>query len=217
MGRLLPEHSRAAPTVATASETTRASRLTLVTASRSPAAREQAEEAAEADKEDTLENLTPFERQMMMKHRISWLFWEIAHASHSVCRVKRLLELCSGDATLMMSFFGLAGTFNNLFAMIISPLIGSLSDAYGRKYIVAAGRLGTALFEYIKHLAVVHASTQLLVLYNSTSSPGTTAFWRRPELGLVGHWATACGDDNEASRQVPEPLYVSIFNQGIQS
>ena len=30
--------------------------------------------------------------------------------------------------------------------MIISPLIGSLSDAYGRKYIVAAGRLGTALF-----------------------------------------------------------------------
>ena len=102
--------------------------------------------AQEAEKEDTLENLTPFERQMMMKHRISWLFWEIAHASHSVCRVKRLLELCSGDATLMMSFFGLAGTFNNLFAMIISPLIGSLSDAYGRKYIVAAGRLGTALF-----------------------------------------------------------------------
>ena len=39
---------------------------------------------AEAEKEDTLENLTPFERQMMMKHRISWLFWEIAHASHSV-------------------------------------------------------------------------------------------------------------------------------------
>ena len=73
-------------------------------------------------------------------------------------------------------------------------------------------RLGTALFEYIKHLAVVHSSTQLLVLYNSTSSPGTTAFWRRRELGLVGHWATACGDDNEASRQVPEPLYVSLFN-----
>ena len=59
--------------------------------------------AQETEKEDTLENLTPFERQMMMKHRISWLFWEIAHASHSVCRVKRLLELCSGDATLMMS------------------------------------------------------------------------------------------------------------------
>ena len=72
-------------------------------------------------------------------------------------------------------------------------------------------RLGTALFEYIKHLAVVHASTQLLVLY-STASPGTRAFWRRPELGLVDHWAAACGDDNEASRQVPEPLYVSLFN-----
>ena len=71
-------------------------------------------------------------------------------------------------------------------------------------------RLGTALFEYIKHLAVVHASTQLLVLY-STSSPGTTAFWRRRVAG-VDHWAAACGDDNEASRQVPEPLYVSIFN-----
>ena len=72
-------------------------------------------------------------------------------------------------------------------------------------------RLGTALFEYIKHLAVVHASTQLLVLY-STSSPGTSAFWERRELGLVDRWAAACGDDNEASRQVPELLYVSFFN-----
>ena len=69
-------------------------------------------------------------------------------------------------------------------------------------------RLGTALFEYIKHMAVMHESTQLLVLY-STSSPGTTDFW---QCYLPDHWAAACGDDNEASRQVPEPLYVSLFN-----
>ena len=28
-----------------------------------------------------------FERKMMMQHRYSWFFWEVAHQSHTACRV----------------------------------------------------------------------------------------------------------------------------------
>jgi MFS family permease len=106
-------------------------------------------EAAEPPKQpeaETIEGMPPFERKMMMQHRYSWFFWEVAHQSHTACRVTRLLELCNGDATLMMSWYGLVQSTNNLLSVFISPLIGSLSDTYGRKYIVAAGRMGTALF-----------------------------------------------------------------------
>ena len=69
-------------------------------------------------------------------------------------------------------------------------------------------RLGTALFEYVRHLAVVHSSQNLLVLY-SRSSLGAAAFW---SLKLQGHWPAASGDDNQAPRQEPKLLYVSLFN-----
>ena len=62
---------------------------------------------------------------------------EYIAASHTAsvcaaCRVTRLLELCNGDATLMMSWFGVAQSINNLLSVFISPVVGSLSDAGGR-------------------------------------------------------------------------------------
>jgi MFS family permease len=107
---------------------------------------EAAEPPKQPNEAETIEGMPPFERKMMMQHRYSWFFWEVAHQSHTACRVTRLLELCNGDATLMMSWYGLVQSTNNLLSVFISPLIGSLSDTYGRKYIVAAGRMGTALF-----------------------------------------------------------------------
>jgi len=113
--------------------------------------------AAETSEGETLEGMTPFERRNMYQHRYSWFFWEFAHQSHTgecdvvqpagdtrsnrvltqrsvcaACRVTRLLELCNGDATLMMSWFGVAQSINNLLSVFISPVVGSLSDAGGR-------------------------------------------------------------------------------------
>ena len=104
--------------------------------------------AAETSEGETLEGMTPFERRNMYQHRYSWFFWEFAHQSHTgecdvvqpawryeeyisrlltqrfvcaACRVTRLLELCNGDATLMMSWFGVAQSINNLLSVFISP------------------------------------------------------------------------------------------------
>ena len=81
-------------------------------------------------------------------------------------------------------------------------LLFGVSDGGRRK------GLGTALFQYVKHLAIVHGSQNLLVLY-SKSSLGAAAFW---SLKLQGHWPAASGDDNQAARQEPKLLYVSLFN-----
>ena len=97
-------------------------------------------------KEVSLDDLTPFERRMMVQHRVSWIFWGVAHQFHTASRVTRLLKLTNGDSALMMAWFGLAGSCNNTLSVVISPLVGSLSDAVGRKYLVAAGRMGTGLF-----------------------------------------------------------------------
>ena len=129
-------------------------------------------------KEVSLDELTPFERRMMVRrargaeapagareggvcsvgnadvqrvssqvqHRVSWIFWGVAHQFHTASRVTRLLKLTNGDSALMMAWFGLAGSCNNTLSVAISPLVGSLSDAVGRKYLVAAGRMGTGLF-----------------------------------------------------------------------
>ena len=69
-----------------------------------------------------------------------------AHQVHSVCRVTQLLKFCQGDATLMMSWFGIAATYNNALSTLLGPVVGSLADAYGRKHLVAIGRLGAAVF-----------------------------------------------------------------------
>ena len=58
----------------------------------------------------------------------------------------RLLAMCNGDAALMMSWYGLAGSLNNTFAVFLSPIVGALSDTFGRKYVVAIGRTGAAVF-----------------------------------------------------------------------
>ena len=81
-----------------------------------------------------------------VQHRVSWIFWGVAHQFHTASRVTRLLKLTNGDSALMMAWFGLAGSCNNTLSVVISPLVGSLSDAVGRKYLVAAGRMGTGLF-----------------------------------------------------------------------
>lgn len=61
--------------------------------------------------------------------------------------------MCNGDSALMMSWFGLAGSLNNSFAVLLSPIVGSLSDAIGRKWVVAIGRTGAAMFFMSSYLA----------------------------------------------------------------
>ena len=39
----------------------------------------------------------------------------------------RLLAMCNGDAALMMSWYGLAGSLNNTFAVFLSPIVGASS------------------------------------------------------------------------------------------
>ena len=49
------------------------------------------------------------------------------------------------------------------------------------------------------------------MLYSKSSSPGAAAFWSLKSLQLQGHLSAASGD-NQAARQKPALLYVSLFN-----
>ena len=143
----------------------------------------------------SLGNLTAFERQQMMLHRTSWIFWEIGHQMHTACRVTRLLALTGGDSALMMSWFGLAGSCNNVLSLLISPVVGSLSDAVGRKWLVAYGRLGTAVFFMSSYLARTMRQQFLLnVLAWGVMMPGNIPaqqamfddlFGSRPQLAAL--------------------------------
>ena len=49
------------------------------------------------------------------------------------------------------------------------------------------------------------------MLYSKSSLPGAAAFWSLKSLQLQGHLSAASGD-NQAARQKPALLYVSLFN-----
>lgn len=114
---------------------------------------------------------------------------------NSGCRLKRLLVLCHGDSALMTSWLGLTASCTSALGIFLSPLVGGLSDAVGRKYVVAVGRMGAALYMITSLLArTMRQQFVLVVVATGLVMQGNLAvqqamfddlFAERPQLGAL--------------------------------
>ena len=62
------------------------------------------------------------------------------------CTDHHFLGLYGGDPIRFGAHYGSIVSMNNLFNAFLNPIVGSLSDTYGRRWIMTAGRLGWLLW-----------------------------------------------------------------------
>ena len=85
--------------------------------------------------------LTGYERRLVWEHRVLGVLWEIKFGLVSATRAAQLIALCAGDQARMAFADAIMWSGDGVLNVIFQPLIGALSDAYGRKLFMALGRV----------------------------------------------------------------------------
>eukprot|EP01043_Picozoa_sp_COSAG02_P025964 COSAG02_NODE_1480_length_12399_cov_250.195935_4_plen_411_part_00 len=86
-------------------------------------------------------SLSPYERRLVWEHRILGVLWEIKFGLVSATRAGQLIHLCNGDQARMAFADAIMWSGDGILNVISQPLVGALSDAYGRKVFMALGRV----------------------------------------------------------------------------
>ena len=86
-------------------------------------------------------SLTPYERRLTWEHRVLGVLWEIKFGLVSATRAGQLIYLCQGDQARMAFADAIMWSGDGILNVISQPLVGALSDAYGRKLFMALGRV----------------------------------------------------------------------------
>ena len=79
------------------------------------------------------DELTPSERGFLRKQRIFVALNNFAWAVQRPASDQSYINLCGGDTALFARHYGGVQSMNNLCTMFLSPLVGTLSDALGRR------------------------------------------------------------------------------------
>ena len=90
--------------------------------------------------------LSATERRVVWTHRASWFLWEGQFGVNKAVRTAKWLLLCNGDAGRFAQCLGQVWSLNSVCNLVLNPIVGALSDAIGRKYLVAATRVGLTVY-----------------------------------------------------------------------
>ena len=102
---------------------------------------------AEAGKgRSMMQELTPEERSFVRKQQLFAALNQFAWAIQRPASDQQYISLCGGDTGLYARHYGMVQAMNNAFNMFGSPIVGALSDRFGRRYLLAAGRCGWVLW-----------------------------------------------------------------------
>jgi hypothetical protein len=88
------------------------------------------------------DELTSSERAFLYKQRLFVALNNFAWAVQRPASDGAYINLCGGDTALMARHYGGVQSMNNLGNMFLSPLVGTLSDAVGRRRLLGLGRIG---------------------------------------------------------------------------
>lgn len=93
----------------------------------------------------SLAAFTPLEKKAIVRVRWAFLLRSLCMNLHKPAFLSQLLALCENDAARMATQIGRAQAVTNAFALLLGPIVSSLSDAVGRPAIAAVRPLGLAL------------------------------------------------------------------------
>ena len=82
------------------------------------------------------------DRRLAFAHRLLRVGWAMMFGLTGTARVGKLLELCNHDMNTLNFCNTTLWTAGNVSIALVSPLIGAMSDAFGRVPILLQGRLG---------------------------------------------------------------------------
>jgi hypothetical protein len=88
--------------------------------------------------------LTALERRVANLHCWCWVLWEGAWQSGGAARMAKWLALSSSPSQYAVAQTML-WSINGGMEILLGPLVGSLSDTFGRKWIIVFGRIGIGL------------------------------------------------------------------------
>ena len=93
------------------------------------------------------DELSAADRRFIRQQRLFMVLNNFCWAIQRPGSDQAYMDLCGGDSALMARHYGGVQSMNNFFNMFLNPLVGSLSDAIGRRKLLALGRVGwTAWF-----------------------------------------------------------------------
>ena len=126
------------------------------------------------------------ERAVILRVRAAIVADAWAVGLTSIAGVELLRTLTSRDPLLIASHNAFIASMSALLAVIVSPIVGSLSDAYGRVSFMAAGRSGRILFLLVSarmsSLAQRSAASIVFLGVLQSASVGTVTGAARSDL-----------------------------------
>ena len=102
------------------------------------------------------QELSRAESRLAFAHLLLKALWAMQFGLTGTARTGKLLDLCQHDMATLNFCNTVLWTFGNLTIAMVSPLIGALSDRYGRLPLLFQGRFGLAIW-----LWATTASTKL--------------------------------------------------------
>ena len=110
-----------------------------------------------------------FIRQMRIWQTMSTMVFHVSRIAGD----RHYLMLCGGDASVMAVTHAKVQTINNFCNMFLQPVVGKLSDRYGRKLFLAAGKIGWVVwFALLPHTRTLAQRTALEALTWGVLSAG---------------------------------------------
>ena len=86
------------------------------------------------------------DRKLVFAHALLKVGWALQFGLTNTARTSKLLDLCKNDMQTLNFCNTVLWTSGNLSIAMVSPLIGAMSDAFGRVPILLVGRLGLVLW-----------------------------------------------------------------------
>jgi MFS family permease len=86
------------------------------------------------------------DKKLVFAHALLKVGWALTFGLTNTARTAKLLDLCKHDMQTLNFCNTVLWTSGNLSIALVSPLIGALSDAFGRVPILLMGRMGLTLW-----------------------------------------------------------------------
>ena len=93
-----------------------------------------------------LGSLTLSERQFVLQQRTIQMLNSFMHIISTTAHYQSYLEQVNGDVAQLAVHYGRTMSINNACNTFLAPVVGSLSDAWGRRTLHCMGRAGAAIF-----------------------------------------------------------------------
>eukprot|EP01048_Picozoa_sp_COSAG05_P017794 COSAG05_NODE_2492_length_2992_cov_2.006913_1_plen_493_part_00 len=91
------------------------------------------------------QQVTPQERRFVYSIRYTNILRAWVHTACLVAYNQKYLQLCGNDTGVMAIHAGVVRSMKNVVNVVMSPIVGALSDSFGRKPMMLYGRVGWVL------------------------------------------------------------------------